>query len=53
MDINGWLTVITVFTAISALIPRADLVLSFYRIKPIEKWGVFIIVLQISVVASI
>jgi len=44
MDINGWLTVITVFTAIFALIPRADLVLSFYRIKPIEKRGVFFIV---------
>jgi hypothetical protein len=44
MDINGWLTVITVFTAIFALIPRADLVLSFYRIKPVEKWAVFFIV---------
>ena len=41
MDINGWLTVITVFTAIFALLPREDLVLSFQRTNRIEKWLVF------------
>jgi hypothetical protein len=45
MDLNGWLTVITVFTAIFALIPRPELLLSFYRIKSIEKWTVFIVVI--------
>jgi hypothetical protein len=45
MDINGWLTVITVFTAIFALLPREDLVLSFQRTNKIEKWLVFAILL--------
>lgn len=45
MDINGWLTVITVFTAIFALLPREDLVLSFQRTNRIEKWLVFSILL--------
>lgn len=47
MDINGWLTVITVFTAVFALIPKTDLTLSFYRVRTIEKWSVFIIVVII------
>lgn len=45
MDINGWLTVITVFTAIFALLPREDLVLSFQRTNKIEKRLVFAILL--------
>lgn len=45
MDINGWLTVITVFAAIFALLPREDLVLSFIQTNKIEKTLVFVILL--------
>lgn len=38
---------ITVFSAIFALIPRTDLILTFYRVKPFEKWSAFIIVVAI------
>lgn len=37
MDINGWLTVITVFTTIIALLPREDLFLRFHSIGRFEK----------------
>lgn len=37
MDINGWLTIITVFTAIFALLPKEDLVLRFQRTYLVEK----------------
>lgn len=37
MDINGWLTVITVFTAIFALLPKEDLFLRFQSTSPFEK----------------
>lgn len=36
MDINGWLTVITIFTAIAALLPREDLLLRFQKTGCIE-----------------
>lgn len=37
MDINGWLTVITVFTAIFALWPREDLILFKYKTSRVEQ----------------
>jgi hypothetical protein len=37
MDINGWLTVITVFTAIFALLPKEDLFFRFLRTSQFEK----------------
>lgn len=37
MDINGWLTVITVFTAIFALWPREDLILFKYKTSTVEQ----------------
>ncbi|KHJ39529.1 hypothetical protein PBAC_00370 [Pedobacter glucosidilyticus] len=38
MDINGWLTIITVLTAIYALIPNEDRKLSLFGIHWIEKY---------------
>ncbi len=37
MDINVWLTVITVFTAILALLPREDLKIFTYKISKVEQ----------------
>ncbi|MEX2410015.1 MAG: hypothetical protein WD607_01365, partial [Candidatus Paceibacterota bacterium] len=47
MDINGWLTVISVFTAIFALLPKEDLVIRFLRTTRFEKilFGVITITL--------
>lgn len=42
MDINGWLTVITVFTAIFALWPREDLILFRYKTSKTEQLTVAI-----------
>lgn len=47
MDINGWLTVITVFTAIFALVPRQELILSFHRSRSVEKWSIFILIIAV------
>lgn len=44
MDINGWLTVITVIIAIFALIPKEDRILSFQQIRNWEKCIVFSVV---------
>lgn len=43
MDINGWLTVITVFTAIFALWPKEDLILFKYKTLKVEQFAVMII----------
>ena len=42
MDISGWLTVITVFTAIFALWPREDLILFKYKTSKFEQLTVAI-----------
>lgn len=47
MDLNGWLTVITVFTAIIALLPKEDLTIIFQRTKPFEKWIVVFILMVV------
>lgn len=38
MDVNGWLTVITVFAAVIALLPKEDLFVRFYGTSEILKW---------------
>lgn len=43
MDINGWLTVITVFTAIFALWPREDLMLFKYKTSMFEQLAIAIV----------
>lgn len=43
MDINGWLTVITVFTAIFALLPKEDLFLRFLSTSRFERY-LFVII---------
>lgn len=45
MDINGWLTVVSILTAIFALVPKEDLKLSFLNISKVERNSILIIVL--------
>ena len=47
MDINGWLTIIAVFTAIFTFIPREDLKLSLLKIYRIEKWLIILSVIAL------
>jgi len=48
MDINGWLTVITIVTAIFALMPKEEQVILQYKTIPVEKYiflGIILFVL--------
>ncbi len=48
MDINGWLTVITIIIALVALLPKEELVLTFNSVSKVELWIVGIGLIIVS-----